>query len=126
MLHVLCIGCGGFFGAISRYLLSGWVQERFGGGFPLGTLVVNVTGCLLLGAMMSLVDDHPLLSPNMRGFLAIGLLGAFTTFSTFGYETMALIRDQELMLAGGNILANVILGLVAVEAGRILVQLTHV
>jgi CrcB protein len=117
MLKLLIIGAGGFIGAIARYGISGFVQVRWGGAFPLGTLVVNVAGCFLLGVIMSTVKDHPVLSPNAQTFLTIGILGAFTTFSTFGYETSMLLDDRRLWAAGGNVLLNVVVGLLAVELG---------
>ena len=121
-MNWLLIGTGGFLGAIARYALSGWVQIRMGGSFPVGTLAVNVLGCLILGGLMSLVDEHPLLSSNARSFLTIGILGAFTTYSTFGYETAVLVRDRELWLAGLNIFANLVVGLAAIELGRVIVK----
>jgi CrcB protein len=125
MTHLLLVGMGGFIGAVARYGISGLVQNRWGGSFPLGTLVVNLLGCFLLGILMSLVEDHPLLTPNARAFLAIGVLGAFTTFSTFGYETCRLLGDHRLWAAGGNIALNVCVGLAAVELGRVLTKWIH-
>ena len=122
MNHLMLIGAGGFLGAIARYTVSGWVQQRFGGAFPLGTLIVNVVGCLIIGALMSLVEDHPLLLPPWRAFIAVGILGAFTTFSTFGYETFALIEDRRTLAAGASVLLNVVLGLLAVLLGRAIVR----
>ena len=118
MGNLLIVGCGGFLGAVTRYGLSGLVHRYYGGGFPLGTLAVNVLGCLLLGAIMALVQDRQLFAPNMRIFVTIGILGAFTTFSTFGYESSALLHDQEFRLASLNVVANVVLGLAAVELAR--------
>ena len=118
MTKLLIIGMGGFFGAIARYGLSGLAHRAFGATFPYGTLAVNVVGCLLIGAVLYLVEDRTLLSPNMRMFLAVGCLGAFTTFSTFGYETLELIQDREFWLATLNVAANVVLGLAAVWLGR--------
>ncbi|HOE96679.1 MAG TPA: fluoride efflux transporter CrcB [Candidatus Sumerlaeota bacterium] len=120
---LLLVALGGSAGAVARYVMTGWVQHRWGGLFPLGTLAVNVVGCLLLGLLMGLVQEHPLLRPETRALLGIGILGAFTTFSTFGYETSALLHDGRWLWAGVNLGANVLLGLAAVEIGRLLGRL---
>ena len=123
IFKLLIIGAGGFVGAIGRYTISGFVHRLTGSTFPVGTLAVNVAGCFLLGALMQLVTTDGAFSPNMRLFLTIGLLGAFTTFSTFGYETLALIDAGDFLHAGLNILYNVVLGLAAVWLGRSLFEL---
>ena len=122
MLKLLLVGAGGFLGAICRYGLSGWVHRLFGGLFPLGTLVVNTLGCLAIGVMMALVEQRQLLSPNARLFWLIGLLGAFTTFSTFGYETFVLLREKSMGLVVLNIFGNVVCGLIAVWIGWVAVK----
>lgn len=123
ILKLLIIGAGGFVGAIGRYSISGFVHRLTGSTFPVGTLAVNVAGCFLLGALMQLVNTDGAFAPNVRLFLTIGLLGAFTTFSTFGYETLALLDAGDLFHAGLNILYNVVLGLLAVWLGRSLFEL---
>ena len=123
MLNLLSVGIGGFVGAIARYGLSGLVHRYHEGGFPYGTLVVNVLGCLSIGVLMSLVEDRQLFRPEMRSFLMIGLLGSFTTFSTLGYETFELLRDSEFQFAFLNVAANVVLGITAVALGRMAVRL---
>ncbi len=85
---------GGATGALARYWLSGWVASAFSGFFPLGTLVVNVLGSFLLGFGMQAMEAVPV-SAEVRTMLTIGFLGAFTTFSTFSYETVALLRDGD-------------------------------
>ena len=122
MDKLLIIGAGGFVGAIARYWLSGAVHRMHDGVLPMGTLVVNLLGCLVIGAAMTLLEDRPLMSPNARLFLTIGFLGSFTTFSTFGYETVELLKDGELRWALLNIAGNVVLGLAAVLAGRAAVR----
>ena len=118
MTKLLLIGLGGSLGAIARYLLSSWVQERIDGDFPGGTFVVNALGCLVIGGLMYFAqEDRQLLSENVRMLLVVGLLGSMTTFSTFGYETFLLIDGGHLRLALGSILANVIVGLLAVWLG---------
>ena len=123
MLKGLIIGAGAFLGAIARYGLSGWIQRRQGGTFPWGTMAVNVIGCLALGIFMTLVEDRQLFGPQARLFVTVGLLGSFTTFSTFGYETFELLREHEEWLALTNTLGNAMLGVVAVWLGRALVRL---
>jgi len=122
MLNTLIVGLGGFLGAIARYGLSGLIQKYAGPGFPLGTMMVNISGCLAIGGVLYLVEDRSVLGPNARLFLAIGILGGFTTFSSFGYETLQLLKDRESFFAFLNIAGNVVLGLGAVWAGRAILK----
>ncbi|MEZ5358758.1 MAG: fluoride efflux transporter CrcB [Candidatus Zixiibacteriota bacterium] len=122
MDKLLIVGLGGFIGAIARYGMSGIVHRQFGTAFPYGTLAVNVLGCLLIGALMYFIESRTMMSQNLRLFIGIGCLGAFTTFSTFGYETLALLGDREFLRASLNVLGNVILGLGAVWLGRTILQ----
>ena len=122
MLNILIVGLGGFLGAIARFGVSSFLAARQGPGFPTGTLVVNVLGCLAIGALMALLELEAL-SANLRLFLAVGLLGSFTTFSTFGYETIELFRDGDYQPALWSVAANLVLGLSAVLLGRALVHL---
>ena len=118
ILNLAYIGIGGFIGSIGRYLASGLVHQIFPNiYFPIGTAVVNIIGCFLIGVLTSLAELRSLLSPEMRMFLFIGLLGGFTTFSTFGHETVALMRDGEFLNAVGNVLIQVIIGLSGVWLG---------
>lgn len=117
------IGLGGFIGAIARYTLSGVAQQMFDTSFPIGTLVVNLIGCFLLGSFMTLVQDFSLFTPSTRLFITVGILGALTTFSTFGYETVELFLARETYLAMFNVLGNVVLGIMAVWMGSTLVRL---
>ncbi len=118
MQNVLLVGLGGFIGSAGRYLVSGWVQQMVDKPLlPFGTLAVNVIGCLLIGLLGGLAEAREIMHPNARMFVMIGMLGGFTTFSTFGYETFALGRDGESLLALANIAAQVVLGLFAVWAG---------
>ena len=120
MLDILFVGAGGFLGAIARYALGGWIAERTGPGFPYETLLINVTGCFAIGLFMTLAVDAFAWPPSARLFIAVGFLGAYTTFSTFGYETMKLIEGGSLWLAFVNCLASVTVGLVAVWLGMAL------
>ncbi|WP_446011896.1 fluoride efflux transporter CrcB [Candidatus Electrothrix sp.] len=124
LLKLSLIGTGGFIGAVLRFLVSSWTQGRAGLLiFPLGTLTVNMIGCLLIGFLSALVEIKALLSPETRSFLLIGLLGAFTTFSTFGNETFNLIRESRLELALLNTGGQVVLGVFLVWLGRLLASL---
>jgi len=110
---------GGFIGAILRYLLSGTVQKWSGSGsFPYGTLVVNLLGCLLIGLLSQVLESRNILSSEIRSFVFIGTLGAFTTFSTLGNETMNLLRNGETALSLLNIGTHLVIGLTAVWLGH--------
>jgi fluoride exporter len=116
---LLFVGVGGFAGATVRYVLSGYVQQATrSAAFPFGTLAVNVLGCFVIGLLSKLVESHGLFTADARALVLPGFLGGFTTFSTFGNETMNLFRDAELPFALANVAANVVLGLGAVWAGR--------
>jgi CrcB protein len=113
---------GGGIGAVLRFSLALWVDQRAGIGFPWGTLAVNVAGCFAIGVLATLADEHAIVSPTLRLFLVTGLLGGFTTFSTFGMETWQLAADGRAVAAAANAVGSVLAGLVAVVAG---VQLTR-
>lgn len=117
MSELLLVGTGGFLGAIVRYALGGWVAGRTGPGFPYETLLINVTGCFAIGLFMTLAVDAFAWPPSARLFVAVGFLGAYTTFSTFGYETMKLLEGGSFMPALINCLASVTAGLIAVWLG---------
>jgi CrcB protein len=114
MTELLAVGIGGFIGAILRYLVSSWVQQSFSqGNFPIGTLAVNLIGCLIIGLLGGLNETRMIFSPHARMLIFLGILGSFTTFSSFGYETMALVRESQFLLAAGNIALQLFLGLLA-------------
>lgn len=120
LLKLSIIGAGGFIGAVLRFLISSWVQTRSGSiVFPFGTLAVNMIGCLLIGLLTYLVETRSFFSMETRSFILIGLLGAFTTFSTFGIETLGLIRDNRIDLAALNAGSQVVVGVALVWLGRI-------
>ena len=119
MRNLLFVGIGGFLGAILRYLVSGYIQDlshRI--DFPYGTLAVNVVGCFLIGALSQLVELQFEITAEVRLLLMVGVLGSFTTYSTFSSETITLLQDQRAVLALMNIGLHLILGLAAVLAGR--------
>jgi len=113
---ILAIGTGGFIGAVGRYWISSLVQ-RLGDRFPYGTLSVNLLGSFVIGLLATLFLEKMIVSQELRLFLLVGLLGAFTTYSTFSLETFNLMRSGEWMFAGLNILANVVGTLIAVWTG---------
>ncbi len=112
----LYVAVGGAAGALGRYWLTGWIHAVFAGVFPLGTLTVNVVGSFLLGFGMQAMEALPV-SAAMRTMLTIGFLGAFTTFSTFSYETVTLLRDGDWVRAVLYAGLSLALGLIAVIAG---------
>lgn len=120
MHSLLLIGIGGFVGAVLRYLISGWVQNGVE-TFPLGTLAVNIMGSFVLSLVMNLSEYRGLLTDETRIFLTIGVLGAFTTMSTFSYESIRLLEQKEILLLTLNIIGTVTLCLFAVVLGRIVV-----
>jgi CrcB protein len=118
MLKLLLIGLGGFAGAILRHIVCAITHRVAGKDFPWGTLVVNLAGSFLLGVVLYLSEERSAISPATRTFVAVGVLGAFTTFSTFGGETVELLRGSQTRLAAANVIASVLLALAAVWAGR--------
>lgn len=119
---MLIIGAGGFLGAVTRYGVGLWIGQRWGRSFPLGTFFINITGSFLIGLLMPLLTERFLANPQWRLFLAVGFLGAYTTFSTFEYETGTLIRDGEWLIACLNVFLSVIVGFVALKLGESLAK----
>lgn len=118
MKQVLLIGVAGFAGGVLRYLLSVFIQTKFSGHLPVGTLSVNIVGCLLAGFLMGL-SDKLVVSTDLKLFLAVGFLGGFTTFSAFSVETISLFHDGRLLLAFLYILTSLILCLLSAYLGFI-------
>ncbi len=122
MYKVFVIGLGGFVGAILRYSISGLVQNWSRSvSFPYGTLAVNLLGCFLIGSLSQLVESYGIFSPETRSFIFIGLLGALTTYSTFGNESVNLLREGENLLSFANVGLHLLLGFGAVWLGRTIV-----
>jgi CrcB protein len=103
----IAVFLGGGIGAIARYWLSGAVYRFLPTDFPYGNLCVNIVGCLLIGFVMSLTQDRWMVQPAVRVFFTIGILGGFTTFSSFSYETLALMREGQVLYASVNVLGTV-------------------
>jgi CrcB protein len=118
LYHAFLVGCGGFVGSVLRYVLSGAVQRLDPvGTFPYGTLAVNAVGCLVIGVLGGLADSRHLFGPELRHLIFLGVLGGLTTFSTFGHETLALMRDGEHLKAGANVIASIVVCLVLAWLG---------
>ena len=118
MDRVLWAGAGGFFGAALRYALGTTLARAKGGStFPWETLVINVIGCLAIGVLGTLADSRGLITGTARVFIIAGILGGFTTYSAFGYETFQLLRNGHAAAAFGSIAMQLLLGLAAVWAG---------
>lgn len=119
-MTLVLIAVGGAAGAISRYLIQGWVQELMPGRFPWGTFLVNISGSFLLGLVFVLAIEHEIMAPEIRLPLMVGFIGAYTTFSTFMLESWALADEGALLAALANIVVSVVVGMVAVIAGLVL------
>ena len=126
MVKLLYIGLGGFAGSIGRYMVAGLVQRLFPAliNFPIGTLAVNISGCLFIGLLSGLAEQRQLFNPEMRMMIFVGFLGGFTTFSTFGFESFSLARDQQYFSTMANIVLHIALGLPAVWLGHIIARYT--
>jgi CrcB protein len=122
MNNYFIIGLGGFLGAVSRYAVALWIGQRWGRMFPLGTFVVNISGSFFIGLLMSLFTEKFMVNPQLRSFLIIGFLGAYTTFSTFEYETGNLVKDGEWLIALANVILSVIAGFVALKLGELIAK----
>ena len=122
MLAYLWVAIGGALGSVGRFWLSGLVAARWGENFPVGTLVINVTGSFAIGIFAALTapEGRLLITPGLREFLMIGICGGYTTFSSFSLQTLNLLREREWLYAGGNVLLSVVLCLIAVWLGFML------
>ena len=117
-MFIIAIALGGMTGAILRYLMSGWIQKISQSAvFPFGTITVNLLGCLFIGLLGGFFETRETLPPALRAFLMIGLLGSFTTFSTFEYETLHLLRNSEFIYAALNVTLQLVAGLILVFLG---------
>ena len=118
LLNIIFVGLGGFMGSALRYLVAGWINGLFkSSSLPLGTAVVNVAGCLVIGLAGGWFAQPQAPSPHLRLLFVVGLLGGFTTFSAFGWETITLLREQQPLLALANVGGQLVLGLGAVALG---------
>ncbi len=117
MEQFLLISLGAILGANARYWLGDWVSQRFGASFPYGTLLINLTGSLVLGLFFTLTTERFLVDPRWRTVVAIGFLGAYTTFSSYTYESVSLILAGQWTLGLVNLFGSAVLGAIAVTGG---------
>lgn len=122
-MRYLTIAIGGALGAIARYQLSLFIQNRVPAGFPWGTFVVNVSGCLVMGIAMTLLTERLVVHPQWRFLIPIGFLGAYTTFSTFAFEAFRANAEGAWLVGLTYIVASVVTGYVALWAGTVLGRL---
>ena len=122
MIRYLMIGLGGFAGAIARYQVAAMIQTRVPAGFPWGTFVVNISGCLIMGLAMTLLTERLVLNPQWRFLIPIGFIGAYTTFSTFEFELFRANAEGAWLVGGAYLVASVIVGYVALWAGVVLAR----
>ena len=115
--RALTVGCGGFVGAVARYAVGGLAHRVFPNAFPIGTFVVNVSGCFAIGFLATLFEHRFAPAPGVRLFWLVGVIGGYTTYSTFGYETLALLREGSHAAATANVVGQVLFGLAAVWFG---------
>jgi CrcB protein len=122
MLNYILVAAGSALGGISRYWISGLIANRFGESFPWGTMVVNITGCFIIGFFNTITgpEGRFLVSPAARTFFMIGICGGYTTFSSFSLQTLNLVEDGAWWQAGGNVLLSVVLCLLGVWLGHLL------
>ena len=122
MEKILAIGLGGAIGAIGRYVISGWIYAKWEGMFPLGTFIVNIVGSFALGFLIIFFDERLTISPTIKVMITIGILGSFTTFSTFSVETLKLIELSLWRDAALNLILSVFSGLISAYLGIILAK----
>ena len=117
------IGIGGALGAIARYQVAAVVQARVPVGFPYGTFVVNITGCLIMGIVTALLTERLVVNPNWLFLVPIGFVGAYTTFSTFELETFRAVAEGAWPIAAVNVIGSVVAGYLALRAGFVVARL---
>lgn len=117
MVKYWMVGIGGFVGAIARFALGSYIGNRMGSRFPYGTFVINISGSFLIGFILTLLAQRADASPNWRYLIPIGFIGAYTTFSTFEYETLRTVQDGQILIAFANVSLSVIAGFAAVWLG---------
>jgi CrcB protein len=122
-MRALYVGLGGFFGSIARYVIGGWISVRYRGEFPLATFLINVTGSFVLGLFMTLATERIAVDPRWRLFVSVGVIGGYTTFSTFEWETERLASAGGLAIAAVNVFASVVVGFGAVWLGTRLAEI---
>ena len=125
MVRIGLIFLGGGVGSVLRYLVQGWIHKLSGATFPLGTMVVNISVCLVIGFLGGLFFGPRPINEDYRFAILTGILGGYTTFSAFGWETMRLTEDGEFLFAAVNVLVSVAAGLLAVWLGKAVAQMIY-
>ena len=123
MLNFLVVFLGGGIGAATRFGLGTWIGQRWGRSFPLGTFMINVSGSFLIGLLMTLMAERFTENPAWRLLLVVGVLGGYTTFSSFEYETGKLVTDGEYLFATLNVVMSVLFGFIALKMGEVLAKI---
>ena len=119
---LILVGVGGLIGSILRYLVAIFVARHVSPVFPLGTLIVNLIGCFLIGVLIALSERGNIITPEWRIFLATGFCGGFTTFSAFSYESIRMLQDGQILLVSLNVAISIIVGFAATYLGMLLVR----
>lgn len=117
MAGVLWVALGGAIGSAARFLVGGWFAARFGADFPYGTFFINVTGSFIIGLFLAFAQERLYVSPYLRMFFAVGIVGGYTTFSTFEFETIRLLQNGEFLRGAFYSVGSVVIGAVAAFAG---------
>lgn len=117
MIKYLMVALGGAVGAIARFWVGGYVGQRMGTRFPYGTFVINCSGSFVVGLVVTLLAERTHWSANLRYLIPIGFVGAYTTFSTFEFETLRALQDGQVFVAGLNVVLSVVIGFVSVWLG---------
>jgi CrcB protein len=120
--NVIIIGFGGFLGTISRYLSTVYVHKWISISFPLGTFLVNIVGCFLIGIFFGISEKSEIMSTDLRLFLTIGFCGGFTTFSTFASDNIMMLKDQQFLYMALYTIGSVALGILMVYLGQLLIK----
>lgn len=123
MLEVILVAVGGAIGSTARYLVSTWAATRYGAEFPYGTLIVNITGCFVIGTFLTLATERLDISPYWRVFITVGIVGGMTTFSSFSYETIHLLQEADMLRAFYNVGLNILVGFSATWLGVVVARL---
>lgn len=122
-MKFIAIALGGSLGALTRYFVASFVINRVGNRFPYGTLLVNLSACILIGFVLAYLNRHPDLNPLWRFFVPVGFIGAYSTFSTFIWETLSSMEAGAFLVAAANLVVSIVLGLAAVWGGALLSRL---
>lgn len=117
MEGVLWVALGGAIGSAARFIVGGWFAARFGADFPYGTFFINVTGSFIIGLFLAFAQDRLYVSPYLRMFFAVGVVGGYTTFSTFEFETIRLLQNGEFLRGAIYSVGSVVIGAIAAFAG---------